>query len=175
MVDESDRLVRLVNDLLLLARADAGRSLAKEPLEIQPVLEETVRQAHQLDENRQITLDAVPDISILGVRDAFKQVMLILLDNALKHSDGDVNVEISRNNAQANIRVQDHGSGIAPDKIGHIFDRFYRGKDNKPITPGFGLGLPIAKSLVEGMDGTIAIESILNQGSIVILRFPSAK
>ena len=173
MVDESDRLIRLVNDLLLLARADAGRSLAKESLEIQPVLEETVRQAHQLDVNRQINLNVSPSTSILGDRDAFKQVMLILLDNALKHSDGEVSVGAVRNDAKIDIRVQDYGPGIPPDKIEHVFDRFYRGEDN-PITPGFGLGLPIAKSLVEGMDGTIAIESELGQGSIVIVSFSTA-
>jgi signal transduction histidine kinase len=174
MVDESDRLIRLVNDLLTLARADAGRSLAKEALEIQLVLEETVRQAHQLDANRPIHLNGSPDASILGDRDAFKQVMLILLDNALKHSDGDVTIDVSRNDTRVNIRVQDHGSGMSPEKIEHAFDRFYRGEDS-PIAPGFGLGLPIAKALVEGMDGTIAIDSVLGQGSVVILRFPSAE
>jgi len=170
MVDESDRLIRLVNDLLLLARADAGRSLAREPLEVQPVLEETIRQAHQLDERRQITLEIPPDISILGDRDAFKQVMLILLDNALKHSDGKVSVKIVKSGSQVEIRVQDHGPGIPPDKMAHVFDRFYRGKESS-ITPGFGLGLPIAKALVEGMGGMISIESEVGEGSTVAMRF----
>jgi two-component system OmpR family sensor kinase len=174
MVDESDRLIRLVHDLLLLARADAGRNLAKEPLDIQVVLEETVRQAHQLDANRQINLNVPSDPSVLGDRDAIKQLMLILLDNALKHSNGDVNVEVVRNDTQVDIRVQDHGAGISPDKVEHVFDRFYRGEEN-PIAPGFGLGLPIAKALVEGMDGTIAIESELGKGSIVIVSFSIAK
>jgi len=174
MVDESDRLIRLVNDLLLLARADAGRSLAKEPLDVQHVLEETLRQARQLDENRQITSDIQPDISILGDRDAFKQVMLILLDNALKHSDGEVNITVKRVGAQVEISVQDHGAGISPDKLEHVFDRFYRGEES-PIAPGFGLGLPIAKSLVEKMGGIISIESKVGKGSSVILRFVSTQ
>jgi len=172
MVDESDRLIRLVNDLLLLARADAGRSLAKEPLEIQPVLEETLRQAHQLDTKRQITLDVSSGILIRGDRDAFKQVLLILLDNALKHSAGEINVKASRNGGQVEVRVQDHGPGIPPDKLERVFDRFYRG-DNSPMTPGFGLGLPIAKTLVEGMGGTIAVESEVSQGSTVFVCFPA--
>jgi len=171
MVDESDRLIRLVNDLLMLARADAGRSLAKEPLEIRPVLEETVRLAHQLDIKRQITLESHPDFSILGDRDALKQVMLILLDNALKHSDGQVEVMVKQNTTQIEICVKDHGPGIPPDKLVHVFDRFYRGED-EPITPGFGLGLPIAKSLVEEMGGTIDIQSSLGKGSTVTLNFP---
>jgi signal transduction histidine kinase len=170
MVDESDRLIRLVNDLLLLARTDAGRSLARESLEIRPVLEETVRQARQLDANRQITLDVKPDISIRGDRDAFKQVMLILLDNALKHSDGEIHVKASRNGGQVGVCVQDHGPGIPSDKLERVFDRFYRGEDRSTI-PGFGLGLPIAKVLVDGMGGEIRIESTLGQGSSVILLF----
>jgi two-component system, OmpR family, sensor kinase len=170
MVDESDRLIRLVNDLLLLARADAGRSLAKDPLEIQPVLEENVRQARQLDPERQILLEVSPDLAICGDRDAFKQVMLILLDNALKHSAGEIKVKAVRSGEQVEIRVQDHGPGIPPDKLEHVFDRFYRGDDSSTI-PGFGLGLPIAKVLIDGMGGTIAIESELGKGSAVVLQF----
>jgi two-component system OmpR family sensor kinase len=173
MVDESNRLIRLVNDLLLLARADTERSLNKEPLTIQPVLEETVRQAHQLDVKRDITLNVLPGTIIFGDRDAFKQVMLVLLDNALKHSGGDINVEATRNGAQVEICVQDHGPGISPDTLEHVFDRFYRGDDSS-LAPGFGLGLPIAKALTEGMGGTIAIESELGKGSIVTLRFSAA-
>jgi len=170
MVDESDRLIRLVNSLLLLARADAGRSLAKEPLDIQPVLEETIRQAHQLDENRQINLDMPPDITIRGDRDAFKQVMLILLDNALKHSDGEIDVTVQKEGGQVKVRVQDHGPGISPDKMEHVFDRFYRAEEG-PVMSGFGLGLPIAKSLVDGMGGNILVLSEIEKGSIVILQF----
>ena len=134
------------------------------------MLDETVRQAHQLDENRQINLKVLPNITILGDRDAFKQVMLILLDNALKHSDGEIDVMVSQASAQVEVNVQDHGPGISPEIMEHIFDRFYRGEEN-PIAPGFGLGLPIAKALVEGMDGTITIESDIGEGSTVVMRF----
>lgn len=173
MVDESDRMIRLVNDLLLLARADAGRSLAKEPLSLPPLLEESTRQANHLASNRAISLECQPQLAIVGDRDAFKQIMLILLDNALKHSDGDVQVITGRHHSQVEIRVQDHGPGIAADKLDKVFDRFYRGEE-ATIRPGFGLGLPIAKALTEGMGGTIAIESEPGQGSTVVLRFPAA-
>ncbi len=172
LVDESDRLIRLVNDLLVLARADAGRNLAKEPIEILPVLEETCRQAQQLDPQRKITLEA-SDLSVLGDRDALKQVLLIALDNALKHSAGEVAVSARRNGKQVEIRVQDHGAGIAPEKLEHIFDRFYRGEESVTL-PGFGLGLPIAKALVEGLGGTIGMESEVGQGSRLTLSFQSA-
>ena len=173
MVDESDRLIRLVNELLLLARADAGRSLAKEALDASAVLEETCHQARQLDSQRQINLDIPADLSILGDRDAFKQVALILLDNALKHSSGNINVTAEQMGKQVEIRVQDFGEGIPADKLEHVFDRFYRGDDTSTI-PGFGLGLPIAKTLVEAQGGEIILESEVGKGSIIVLRFNAA-
>lgn len=173
MVDESDRLIRLVNDLLLLARADAGRSLAKEPLNISDVLEETCHQANQLDPRREINLDVPPKLTILGDRDAFKQVALILLDNALKHSAGNINVTAQGQGVWVEIRAQDFGEGIPPEKLARVFDRFYRGDDTSTI-PGFGLGLPIAKTLVEAQGGEIIMESELGKGSTVILHFHAA-
>jgi len=170
MVDESDRLIRLVNDLLLLARSDAGRSLAKETIEIQSVIEETVRQVRLLDTNRQINLDIPSKLEIIGDRDAFKQVMMILLDNAIKHSNGEIDVQAHLDDIRVEIRVRDYGEGIAPEVLPHIFDRFYRGEDCA-IVPGFGLGLPIAKALIEGMGGEITIKSVLGKGSTVISRF----
>jgi signal transduction histidine kinase len=170
MVDESDRLIRLVNDLLRLARADAGRSLAKEQLELSDVLDETCRQARQLDSGRSIQLDAPAGLKILGDRDALKQVMLIALDNALKHSTGEIRVTAQKQSQQIEIRVQDFGEGIPPEKLEHVFDRFYRGDDTSTI-PGFGLGLPIARTLVEGQGGEIMMESEVGKGSIVILWF----
>ena len=170
MVDESDRLIRLVNDLLTLARADTGRQLSSEPIIISPLLEETVRQARQLDPQRSISLES-DNLSIIGDRDAFKQVLLIALDNALKHSTGDVAVTAHLAGNQVEVRVQDSGQGIPPDTLEHIFDRFYRGED-AVVTSGFGLGLPIAKSLVEGMGGSIRMVSNLGEGSTLIIRFP---
>jgi two-component system, OmpR family, sensor kinase len=173
MVDESDRLIRLVNDLLMLARADAGRNLAKEPVDVSSLLEETIRQARQLDSQRRISLDAAPSLTVRGDRDAVKQVLLIALDNALKHSSGDVNVTAGQKGSQVEIRVQDFGEGISPEKLERVFDRFYRGDETSAI-PGFGLGLSIAKSLVEAQGGKIRMESEMGKGSVLILQFSSA-
>lgn len=172
MVDESDRLIRLVNDLLLLARADAGRSLAKEAVDVSSLLEESIRQACQLDSQREISLDAAPRLKVMGDRDAIKQVLLIALDNALKHSSSDVNVTAKHDGTAVEIRVQDFGEGISPEKLSHVFDRFYRGQEDAVI-PGFGLGLSIAKALVDGMDGEIDMESELGRGCTVKVRFRS--
>jgi signal transduction histidine kinase len=170
LVDESDRLIRLVNGLLVLARADVGLSLIQEPVPVRPVVEEACNQARQLDQDREIT-EVVQDFVALGDKDALKQVLLILLDNAIKHTVGSIEVSTELVDSQVIISVQDHGPGFPPDKLAHLFDRFYRG-DVDPSVPGYGLGLPIAKALVEGQGGTIEIESQMGSGTIVKVSLP---
>jgi len=172
MTDESDRMIRLVNDLLLLARADSGRNLTHETLALLPVLEESCRQARQLDPKREIHINAEA-FSVLGDRDALKQVLLIGLDNALKHSSGAITVSARAENQRAAIRIQDSGAGIAPKNLARVFDRFYRGAENATL-PGFGLGLPIAKALMENMGGAIMLESEAGRGSTLTLFLPVA-
>ena len=173
LVDESDRLVRLVNDLLVLARADAGRSLALEPLAIHPLLEEVCRQAQVLAPKRQVTCQVTPQLAIHADRDAIKQVLLILLDNALKHSSGPVELSAVPQGANTLLTVCDHGPGIPPEVLEHVFDRFYRGAET-PASPGFGLGLSIARALVQAQGGAIEIHSVLDQGTTVTLSLPIA-
>jgi two-component system phosphate regulon sensor histidine kinase PhoR len=139
---------------------------------IKPLLAEAVRQGNLLDEQRKITLECPGGLVIHGDRDAFKQVILILLDNAIKHSSGLIDLRVMTDDAWVQIEISDQGPGIPADQVEHIFDRFYRGDPDAEIE-GFGLGLPIAKSLVESMGGTIAIESDLDKGSVFTLRFPS--
>ncbi|HNA89874.1 MAG TPA: HAMP domain-containing sensor histidine kinase [Anaerolineales bacterium] len=173
MVDESDRLIRLVNDLLMLARADAGRNLAREAVDISSLVEDTCRQARQLDLKRNINLNVASGLIALGDRDAIKQVLLIALDNALKHSFSDINITAQQQDTQIVIHVQDFGEGIPPEKLPHVFDRFYRGNEDAVI-PSFGLGLSIAKSLVETQGGAINMESEVGKGSTLIFHFHKA-
>jgi two-component system OmpR family sensor kinase len=170
MVEESDRLIRLVNSLLVMARADTGYDLVKEPVPVRPLVEEVCRQARQLDPQREI-VESVQEASVLGDRDASKQVLLILLDNALKHSQGSVFVTVEPDEMQVEISVRDIGPGITPEALPHVFDRFYRGEASHTV-PGYGLGLSIAKSLVEGQGGTITIESQVGVGSTVRVKLP---
>jgi signal transduction histidine kinase len=171
LVSESDRLIRLVNDLLLLARADAGRSLLHEPVALQPLVEESYRQAQQLDCQRQITV-SVPEVSVLGDRDALKQVLLILLDNAIKYSKGAIEVIGDDRGLKVFLAVKDKGPGIDPSELQLVFDRFFRSEVSLDV-PGFGLGLPIARSLVEDQgaeinlqnqpDGGVSVEHLLTK------------
>ncbi len=167
---ESERMIRLVNNLLLLARADAGPSLKRERVSVQEVIAEACRQARLLDATREI-VEQVQPATVLGDRDALKQIVLILLDNALKHSQGAITVVTEATAAQVTLEVRDAGPGIAPERLPHVFDRFYRG-EIEPAAPGFGLGLPIAKSLVESQGGVISIANQSKASSAVVVCFP---
>ncbi len=172
VVEESDRLIRLVNDLLVLARADAGQSLECHTIAILPVIEEVCRQANPIETARAIKI-SVPELNVLADRDALKQVLLITVDNAVKYSRGDIQITAEAVQGSVVIGVQDDGPGIAPETLEHIFERFYRGESSSAV-PGFGLGLPIAKSLLESQGGSISIDSQEGQGSRVKITLPMA-
>ncbi|HRN49987.1 MAG TPA: HAMP domain-containing sensor histidine kinase [Anaerolineales bacterium] len=171
LIDENDRLIRLVNDLLLLARADAGRELARDALDAGELLKDVTRQAQVLDPERSIRLQVPERLTMLGDRDALKQILLIAVENAIKHSHGEISVAAELKQDTVEIRVQDRGQGIAADQLPHIFGRFYRAEGSEAAT-GFGLGLAIAKTLVEKQSGHIKMKSEPGQGSTLILQFP---
>jgi signal transduction histidine kinase len=162
MASESQRLIRLVNDLLALARADARQPLQGEPVSIRPLVEEVCRQARLLAPDREITCDAPPDAAVLAQADALKQILLILLDNALKHAKGPIWVRGEVLDEGAVLSVRDSGSGIPPELFPHLFERFARGRADN----GMGLGLSIAKALAEAQGGTITVESQVGEGSV---------
>jgi two-component system, OmpR family, sensor kinase len=172
MVEESDRLIRLVNDLLTLARADAGRNRDLQKVLVKPCVSEVIRQSLIVHEKRKILKDIPSDAEIYADRDAFKQILLILVDNALKYSKEEIEINVVENDFQTEIRVKDHGTGLSSEKLEHVFDRFYRNEDTANVT-GFGLGLAIAKSLAETQNGDILMTSEFGKGSEVTLRFPT--
>jgi signal transduction histidine kinase len=182
MVGESDRLIRLVSDLLALARAESGQPLRSEFVQVRPLIKDVCRQARLLDADRTITCDPLPDVALVGDQDALKQVLLILIDNALKHASGPITVSAiageplgTENPSEPGvaISIRDSGPGIAPEILPHVFERFYRGEDARG-TSGLGLGLPIAKALVEAQDGKLNIDSQVDRGSAVTVSLPQA-
>jgi signal transduction histidine kinase len=173
--DEVDRLIRLVHELLVLARADAGQALHREPLPVKPLLEDVCRQFRLLAPQRTILCESLPDAQVLGDRDTLKQVFLILLDNAIMHTSPGATVGMTAVVAEGRvaISVRDNGAGIAPDVLPHIFERFYRSQVSRSGI-GTGLGLSIAKELVEAQEGTISVESKIGQGSVFTVTLPQA-
>ena len=117
-----------------------------------------------------IVFEPTSDFVIAGNRDAFKQIMIILLDNAVKHSDKNVIVSVEEVDGKIKIDVEDFGKGISVEKLAHVFDRFYR-DDHSLKAKGFGLGLPISKALVEEMNGEISIDSEVGKGTKITLIF----
>jgi signal transduction histidine kinase len=129
---EAERMSRLVNDLLTLARLDVGRPLELQPLDLIGLAGEAVDQARILAGEREVSLrtDGAGRLMVDADRDRLKQVLLILLDNALKYgrpgSQGWVRVQVGRSAQGAFVSVTDNGEGIAPEDLPHLFDRFYR-------------------------------------------------
>jgi signal transduction histidine kinase len=175
MASESERLIRLVSDLLRLARADARQSLRTEIVPVAPLLDDLCRQARLLDPDRSISCACQSDADVLADRDGLKQVLLILVDNALKHTSGTVEVTARVGDDTLTIDVRDSGPGIPPDELPHVFDRFYRGDyDAEGQPPGLGLGLPIAKALIEAQGGGIDLASDVVDGSRFSVSLPLA-
>jgi two-component system, OmpR family, sensor kinase len=175
LVSESDRLIRLVNALLALARVDAGQTVRHEPVSIKPVLDDLYRQTQVLGTDKTIEYQPPPEVAVVANADNLKQILLILLDNALKYtpSGGTITLTTSATDRQVAIHVGDTGVGIAPDVVPHIFTRFYRA-DTSRTGDSAGLGLAIAKSLVEAHQGTITVESQPGQGSTFTVTLPRA-
>jgi two-component system OmpR family sensor kinase len=173
MASESNRLIRLVNDLLALARADAQRPLQSQPTPIRPIVEEACRQARLLAPDREIACEPLPEVAIWGQTDALKQILLILLDNALRHADGPIAVGGEVMERQVTVSVRDSGPGIEPEALPHLFERFSRGKTSGDDN-GTGLGLAIAKALVEAQGGTLTIQSQPGAGSVFSVTLPQA-
>lgn len=172
---EANRLTRLVADLLALARADAGAPLNASLVDLDAVVLDAFRAAHQLAHGQHLVLSPFDPIQIKGDEYRLKQVLLILLDNALKYTPttGEVTLGLCHDTTAATILVRDTGVGIAPDDISHVFERFYRADPGRNRDPGgTGLGLPIAQWIVEQHGGTIVLESHLGQGTLARVRLP---
>jgi len=174
MVSETDRLIRLVNNLLILARADTKTTLQTKGVPLYPLLKDIYRQAKNLAPDRSVTLMAAKT-TIIANRDALKQVLLALVDNAVQHTSSNAKITLSAaiDGEYARISVSDTGPGIDPAILPHIFDRFYQG-DSSRSGQGTGLGLAIAKELVEAQSGILSVQSQSGQGSVFAVTLPHA-
>lgn len=173
---ETKRMGKLVTELLELARADQTELVLKrEPICLSKLLERSLLSAEPVLYEKGISLQQKieADISVGGNCDKAEQVMAILLDNACKYTNpgGSVAVRLQRQKKYALLTVSNTGEGISPEHIDKIFDRFYRVDDSRKHTGSYGLGLPIAKSLVEQMGGTLSVRSVPQQETTFTIRW----
>lgn len=175
--DEVDRLERLLTGLRSLDAMDAADfSLERRQLRLDDVTADAVSAAQERFAKKDVhlALDS-PPVEVLGDRDRLRQVVDNLLDNALKFtpSGGRVEVRITAADAPAvaELSVSDDGQGIAPEDLPHVFERFYRG-DAAHRAPGAGLGLAIARRLIEAHGGSIRAESDGRDGARFVVHLP---
>jgi signal transduction histidine kinase len=162
---EAERMSRLVADLLLLAQADAGQHLTLRVIDVGQVAGDAAHTARLLRDDVLVEAPALPsDLWVRGHADRLRQVIMILLDNAVKHSPPGGRVTLSAESAvhaggaAVAIRVSDQGPGIQPTEQGRIFERFYRAPGARS-GEGTGLGLAIARWIVEEHEGSIDLVS----------------
>jgi heavy metal sensor kinase len=178
-LEEIDRIARLVDGLLLLARADAGvLRMDRRPADLAQLVEEVYGQTRILAEARSVNLRLGPvePISVQGDYAHLRRLLLNLVDNAVKYTlpGGHVTISLQPSGGWASIRVGDTGMGIPPEDQARIFQRFYRSAEARSRGEGgAGLGLCIARSIAEAHGGRIEVESATGRGSTFTVLLPT--
>lgn len=174
---EAQRLSRLVADLLSLARADAGMSVRRQRVELDRVVLEAIATARHMARDQSVELAALEPAMVEGDADRLRELLLILLDNALKYTPpgGQVIVNLCRHGQNAEVTVRDTGVGIPLEDVSHVFERFYRADPARSQDPsGTGLGLPIARWIAGQHGGEIELQSQPAKGTTVTVKLPLA-
>ncbi|WP_034341631.1 PAS domain S-box protein [Deinococcus misasensis] len=174
---EATRLGRLVNDMLTLARGDSGLAFNEEEVELHGVLRSVFKDMERVSAKHHIALGQVDEMQLYGDTDRLKQLFLILLENAIKYtpSGGYIRGSLVHKGKVAEFRLQDDGVGIAPQDLERVFERFYRADQSRhrgEDPGGTGLGLPIAKWIVEQHGGHIWLENNPTQGITAVVQLP---
>lgn len=171
---------RIVDELLFLSRADLGEiKLKMFPVQLDDLVREIQQQALVLGQERNIhtVLEAIEPVVVQGDDLRLRELLLNLVDNAVKYSQEGQTVELSLVVAgnKGKLVVKDHGIGLAPEDHGRIFDRFYRTDEARAhAAKGTGLGLAICKWIVEVHHGTIEVQSVVHGGSCFTVFLPLA-
>jgi len=170
----SRRMRRLVADLLLLARADAGRVAAHVPLDLSDVVTEAAGELEPMAGDHQISVSAPAGAAMEGARDELHRLALNLLENALRHTDPGTAVEatVERINGEVVLSVEDDGPGIPVALRDKVFERFFRGDGDR--SGSSGLGLSIVRAVAHSHEGTVTlVEPLDGRGARFVVRFPA--
>ena len=176
---EIERLSRLVGDLLTLSRLDAHPTLSRRPLDLNAVVSEVGEQTRYLAGERTVRWRTDSPLPVEGDADKLKQVLLNLTGNAVAFTttSGQIELHAARRGDTAQIEVTDDGVGITPDDLPRLFERFYRGDKSRARRSdggGNGLGLAIARAIVEAHGGTISARSTVDKGTTITVALPIA-
>jgi signal transduction histidine kinase len=177
VAQEAGRMSRLVDDLLLLARFDAGRPLRRRPVDLASIAAEAVHSARLVHPGRTIALDAAEPVVVYADDERVRQVIDNLIANAVQHTPGDspVTVTVADDRGTGLLTVADTGPGLAPEQASQVFERFYRTDEARTrATGGTGLGLAIAASLTAAHDGQITVDTEPGRGAAFTIRLPPA-
>jgi two-component system OmpR family sensor kinase len=169
----SRRMRRLVADLLLLARADAGREPSRRVVDLSSVVTDAASELEPVAGDHEISISAPAGLEIEGVRDELHRLVLNLMENALRHTDPGTAVEASveRSNGHIVLAVEDDGPGIPPELQSKVFERFFRAHGDR--SGSSGLGLSIVRAVAESHQGTVQLEPPLDgRGARFVVRFP---
>ncbi len=177
-IEECDRLLDMINTMLIISKAEAGVvHLTREEIDLAGVVQEACRLFDPTAEDKGITLSChAPDEShFIGDKRMIQRMLSNLLDNAIKYtpSGGSVNVSVAENEARVVVSIKDTGMGMSPTDLPHIFERFYRCDESRSQT-GIGLGLSLARAIARGHGGDITATSSPNQGSTFTVTLPKS-
>jgi signal transduction histidine kinase len=174
---ETGRMSRLVADLLLLARYDAGRPLDRRPVDLASLAAEAVTRGRIVDPGRPITLAATDPVIVDADEERLRQIIDNLIGNALQHTlpGSPVTVTVAGGSGRGQLTVADRGPGMTPEQASRVFERFYRTDGARTRTRGgAGLGLAIAASLAAAHGGEITVDTAPGRGAAFHLRLPQA-
>lgn len=178
MSSEVGRLIRLTSNLLYLAHAEAGRDITRWPVRLDDLCMEVMPQARGLRADVVLSLDYEEQVVVSGDRDLLKQLLLNLIDNAVRYSPqgGKVVVSLEQRNEAVEITVSDQGPGIPEQQLEQIFERFYQGSDSESRTVGgLGIGLAISRWIAQAHGGEIRAENAVGRGSRFIVTLPLSR
>jgi signal transduction histidine kinase len=171
----SRRMRRLVGDLLLLARADAGRDMPRGPVDLSTVATEAAREAGALSSDHPVSLDLAGPVTVNGVADDLHRLAGNLIENALFHTPPGtpVTVSVRREGDNAVLEVADRGPGVPLDMRERVFERFARGDGDAAPSGGSGLGLAIVRAVTTSHGGSVALLDAVGGGARFVVTLPA--
>ncbi|HKE73704.1 MAG TPA: HAMP domain-containing sensor histidine kinase, partial [Acidimicrobiales bacterium] len=170
---ESERMKVLVEDLLLLARLDQTRPIEQEPVDLAVLAADACTDAVALDRGRQVTLASPDPVVVEGDGDHLRQAIGNLVANAVHHTPPGtpLDVVVRCEDGAGVVVVRDHGEGLSPDAVDHVFDRFWQADSARSGT-GSGLGLAIVAAIADEHGGTVSAANAPDGGAAFTLRLP---